>query len=180
MGQKKAFEFHLGVKTPVSLKYNEPKTGQGQYGTWYMYSAIIDGEDNIFFAPEPLHREIQNRKIQPNQIFYITKEAVEKLGADGKMRTVNIHSLSTDCSAPVNSFVKSLDESKAIEAKKKEDEKWDDIARGKTRCVVCLEYIKKDRQLCSKLSQEIEEWVEYIMTGKIKEDDDIDPSQIPF
>lgn len=51
-------------------------------------------------------------------------------------------------------------------AKKTEDDKWEKISEGKVRHGVSIAYIEKGEKLNMTTINEINAWVDYIMTGK--------------
>ena len=53
-------KFNPNMPVDVELSFDEPKTGDGQYGTWYLYGTKenIKGESG-FFATQILHELLQ-------------------------------------------------------------------------------------------------------------------------
>jgi len=50
---------------------------------------------------------------------------------------------------------------------KKEEDKWTEISKGKTRCLVTCEFIRLGAKYEPKTISEINKWVEFIMTGEM-------------
>jgi hypothetical protein len=69
------YEFQPDQPTQVTLKFNQPRIGQGQFGTWYFYGATINGMEIGFFAPETLHQRIQFIGLKAGSTCTITKRA---------------------------------------------------------------------------------------------------------
>ena len=46
----------------VTFKFDEPKTGEGQYGEWNLYGVEHDGKDSSFFASPGLHNRVKSFK----------------------------------------------------------------------------------------------------------------------
>ena len=42
----------------VELLYPTPKTGTNNYGNWYLYGVIKDGQETGFFATDSLHKKL--------------------------------------------------------------------------------------------------------------------------
>ena len=57
--KKPALKFKANIPEKVKLTFDEPMTGEGQYGTWYMYGCIHKGEEKVFFPSELLCKMIQ-------------------------------------------------------------------------------------------------------------------------
>lgn len=63
-----------------------------------------------------------------------------------------------------------------------EDKKWEEISRGKVRHGFAIEAFKLGMSLDSKTANKILEWTEFVMSGKLEEEEfsTIDPQSIPF
>ena len=89
--ENKAKKFDPNLPTEVELSFDQPKTGEGKYGTWYLYGImpLITGE-NGFFATDLLHKKLQELGAKSGDKLVITKVAkddktffdVKKLGGD--------------------------------------------------------------------------------------------------
>jgi hypothetical protein len=44
----------------VELCFDSPKTGTNNYGAWYMYGVLMNGEEKTFFATENLHKKLSD------------------------------------------------------------------------------------------------------------------------
>ena len=53
-------QFRTNTEYSVKLNYDSPKTGNSQYGDWFMYSVGHDGEEKVFFATKFLHDKIKH------------------------------------------------------------------------------------------------------------------------
>ena len=89
--ENKAMKFNPNLPTEVELSFDEPKTGDGQYGTWYLYGTKenIKGESG-FFATQILHEILQAMGVKTGSKLIITKVVndnkttwdVKKIGED--------------------------------------------------------------------------------------------------
>jgi hypothetical protein len=72
--ENKAMKFNPNLPTEVELSFDEPKTGDGQYGTWYLYGTKenIKGESG-FFATQILHEILQGMGVKTGSKLVITK-----------------------------------------------------------------------------------------------------------
>ena len=72
--EKKNVKFNPNLPTEVELTFDEPKTGEGQYGTWYLYGIkeTIKGESG-FFATQILHELLQGKGVKSGSKLVITK-----------------------------------------------------------------------------------------------------------
>ena len=85
--ENKAMKFNPNLPTEVELTFDEPKTGDGKYGTWYLYGTKenIKGESG-FFATEILHDKLQGMGVKTGSKLIITKVVKdEKTAWDIKM-----------------------------------------------------------------------------------------------
>ena len=85
--ENKAMKFNPNLPTNVELTFDEPKTGDGKYGTWYLYGTKenIKGESG-FFATEILHDKLQGMGVKTGSKLIITKVVKdEKTAWDIKM-----------------------------------------------------------------------------------------------
>ena len=72
--ENKAMKFNPNMPVAVELSFDEPKTGDGQYGTWYLYGTNenIKGESG-FFATQILHELLQGLGVKTGSKLVITK-----------------------------------------------------------------------------------------------------------
>ena len=72
--ENKAMKFDPNMPVDVELSFDEPKTGDGQYGTWYLYGTKenIKGESG-FFATQILHELLQGLGVKAGSKLVITK-----------------------------------------------------------------------------------------------------------
>ena len=72
--ENKAMKFNPNLPTEVELTFDEPKTGDGKYGTWYLYGTKenIKGESG-FFATQILHELLQGLGVKTGSKLVITK-----------------------------------------------------------------------------------------------------------
>ena len=72
--KNKSLKFNPNIPNKVILAFDEPKTGEGEYGTWYLYGIIetINGE-NGFFATKILHELLQGKGLKAGAKLEITK-----------------------------------------------------------------------------------------------------------
>jgi len=64
----------------VTLMYDSPKSGEGQYGTWYRYAIMHDGVEKCIFATEFLNDKLQH--YGKGDVINVRKEETE----DGKIQ----------------------------------------------------------------------------------------------
>ena len=67
-------DWELGKPRTFTLAFDEPKTGNNQYGTWYMYGCIHGGEEKVFFASGRLHQMIQLCGFSRGDSFTVLKK----------------------------------------------------------------------------------------------------------
>ena len=79
--KKPSLKFKANIPEEVTLTFDEPLTGEGQYGTWYMYGCVHKGEEKVFFPSELLHKMIQLNKHGKDSKITILKNE----GDDGRM-----------------------------------------------------------------------------------------------
>ena len=79
--KKPALKFKANIPEKVQLTFDEPMTGEGQYGTWYMYGCIHKGEEKVFFPSELLCKMIQLSGHKKDSRLTILKNE----GDDGRM-----------------------------------------------------------------------------------------------
>ena len=120
MEKKLAYKFELDKSTKIVLLYDKPKTGQGQYGEWYLYGAEINQEQTTFFATEKLHEEIQRVGFKKGSVFTITLKA----GKNEEGKLYQYYEIDSD-GTPIKKFANSLDSQKAIEKKDNQDAIWE-------------------------------------------------------
>ena len=72
--KNKSLKFNPNIPNKVILAFDEPKTGEGEYGTWYLYGIkeTINGE-NGFFATKILHELLQGKGLKAGAKLEITK-----------------------------------------------------------------------------------------------------------
>lgn len=77
MARKPQLNLNKGNTYTVTLKYDEPKSGNNAYGPWYLYTADYNGQEVVFFAKEPLHKQIQRTNARTGDTITI---AVDERG----------------------------------------------------------------------------------------------------
>ena len=84
--RKPILKFKANIPAEVELTFDEPKTGEGQYGEWFMYGCKHEGEEKIFFPSKTLNAMIQALNFKKDSKFTVLKVEQD----DGKMKfTVN-------------------------------------------------------------------------------------------
>ena len=58
MQQTPQIKIKANIEYPIELLYDSPKSGEGQYGTWYRYAVNHDGEEKCIFATEYLNDKL--------------------------------------------------------------------------------------------------------------------------
>ena len=135
--ENKAMKFNPNMPVDVELSFDEPKTGDGQYGTWYLYGTKenIKGESG-FFATQILHEILQGMGVKTGSKLVITKVVndnkttwdVKSLGGE----PVQEKSLND----VISNVASSMDANRPSEVKElSTDEKvnimWDEFNKGK-------------------------------------------------
>ncbi|MEW6170666.1 MAG: hypothetical protein AB1472_03830, partial [Candidatus Omnitrophota bacterium] len=85
MGEIEKLEFKLGEPIVVTMSFDQPKTGEGEYGTWWLYGCKNEGKNYNFFATTKLHEKLEILQIKKGTIVKIEKIAIE--GENGKLHT---------------------------------------------------------------------------------------------
>ena len=72
--ENKSLKFNPNLPTEVELAFDEPYSGEGKYGIWYLYGVkpLISGETG-FFATEILNGILQDMKVKTGSKLIITK-----------------------------------------------------------------------------------------------------------
>lgn len=135
--ENKAMKFNPNMPVDVELSFDEPKTGDGQYGTWYLYGTKenIKGESG-FFATQILHEILQGMGVKTG-----SKLVISKVVTDNKT-TWDVKSLGGEPAQElsidkvVNNLADSMDASKPSQVKElSSDEKvnimWDAFNKNK-------------------------------------------------
>ena len=79
--KKPSLKFKANLPEEVTLTFDDPLTGEGQYGQWYMYGCMHKGVEKVFFPSELLHKMIQlNGHGKDSKITILKNE-----GDDGRM-----------------------------------------------------------------------------------------------
>jgi len=76
MTQRQKLELQINTPTEVTLLYDEPVTGQSQYGTYNLYAVAANGMEYSFFAPDTVHEQLKNLCLGQSAI--ITKLAAQR------------------------------------------------------------------------------------------------------
>ena len=71
---KEKLKFKTNIPYNVTLNFDEPKTGESKFGTYYLYGCTHEGEERVFFATEILHTIIQYLKKKKGSELTILKE----------------------------------------------------------------------------------------------------------
>ena len=79
--EKPRLKFKANIPEEVTLSFDEPKEGEGQYGKWYLYGCLHKGEEKVFFPSELLHKMIQLAGHKEGSKFTVLKNEAD----DGKM-----------------------------------------------------------------------------------------------
>ena len=80
--KKPQLKFKANIPAEVELTFDEPRTGEGEYGEWFMYGCKHDGEEKVFFPSKTLHTIIQMLSYKEGSKFTILKVEQD----DGKMK----------------------------------------------------------------------------------------------
>lgn len=77
MANRPKIEFELNKATELELLYDKPVEGDGQYGHYQIYAVrrLEDKSEFSWFAPEAIHKQIQEKGLGKGDKFIITKEA---------------------------------------------------------------------------------------------------------
>ena len=135
--ENKAMKFNPNMPVDVELSFDEPKTGEGQYGTWYLYGTKenIKGESG-FFATQILHEILQGMGVKTG-----SKLVIIKVVNDNKT-TWDVKSIGGDVveeksiTEVINKVASSMDANKPSEVKELSLEEkvnilWGERSKGK-------------------------------------------------
>lgn len=75
MTQRNKLELQLNKPTQIELLYDEPVTGESNYGKYYLYAVKSGNQEFSYFAPEEVHEELQN--FSKGDKVVVTKSAVQ-------------------------------------------------------------------------------------------------------
>jgi len=151
MEYKPAFNFAPDVKTKVTLKFDTPREVQTKYGPKLVYGAMINGQDETFFATDSVHADLS--RLKKGDTAYITMKAI--IGADGKARKsyiVETAPISTQVAGKIGMANKETSE----------QEKWDRLSWGKCKTLFLVEAFKTSTPL-SQAEPMAEEWADACM-----------------
>ena len=135
--ENKPMKFNPNMPVDVELSFDEPKTGEGQYGTWYLYGTKenIKGESG-FFATQILHEILQGMGVKTG-----SKLVIIKVVNDNKT-TWDVKSIGGDVveeqsiTEVINKVASSMDANKPSEVKELSLEEkvnilWGERSKGK-------------------------------------------------
>lgn len=74
---KTKLELEVNVPTKVKLLQDQPATGTSQYGDWWLYNVLANGQEKSFFAPEQVVEFISDNQLKKNSEIEITKKLVK-------------------------------------------------------------------------------------------------------
>lgn len=75
MDKKPEHKFKTNIKNTVVFLYDEPITGNNEFGEWRMFSGMVDGEEMVFYATEYLTSLIKD--FRKGDVVEIIKEEAE-------------------------------------------------------------------------------------------------------
>lgn len=142
--KKPAFKFQTNTPATVTLLFDEPKTGEGQYGPWFLYGAIINEAECNFFASPGLHRQIQEKGLKKNSSFVVTKKE------DGTKTFFSI-----DPPSGVEQFANELEAVPAQQAISDKDHRI-------TKIAIVKSYIEAGGKFTVEAKTEVTNWVNWI------------------
>ena len=73
----------VGNTYPIQLRFDEPKTGEGEYGTWYRYAVNYMNSAFVWFAPKKVHEVIQDLRLKKGDTFQVKVGAAKN--SEGKL-----------------------------------------------------------------------------------------------
>ena len=145
MPDKPKIKLSVGQSFVGTLLFDSPITGEGEYGTYNMYTFNVDGVEKILYASDFLHPQLNDcKKNDVVKISHIRKDdggSVYNMELVGKAQKTNSNNSS-------------------------DSPNWDAIAEGKVRHGFAIEAYKKDEELNSETMDKIDEWVQFVMNGK--------------
>lgn len=80
--KKPVLKFKANIPVEVELTFDEPKTGESEYGEWFMYGCKEKDTEKIFFPSKTLHTMIQMLEFKSGSKFTVLKVEQD----DGKMK----------------------------------------------------------------------------------------------
>jgi hypothetical protein len=184
--------------TTFKLKFNQPKQGEGVYGRWNLYGAIINGQETSFFAPAGLHEKIQFAGMKANDEGTIQKMAKINnqtnkpyVEYDLTFKGTKIIVPKNSPNAPVRANIAIKD---AVQNRVADEKKWNSISWGKCKYGFLIEAFKRGMTIDEALPV-AEAWADAAMEQKVDdiqvsdeqfppadtyEQDEIDVKGIPF
>ena len=135
----------VGDIVDATLLFDEPKTGSNQNGDWFMYGMEVEGTEYVFFATTLLSAKLQ--KYGKGDIVTIEHKSKNDGTSEYFVtpKSKNVGTKSTNA---------------------KESPNWDKIAEGKVRHGFAIEAFKMGKELTDKTIAEVEDWVDYVMSGR--------------
>jgi len=78
MTDRLSVKFQPNVPKTVTLAFDQPRTGENEYGPWYLYGCQFEGQDASFFASDPVHEIIQSMGYRKGHTIDILKAVDEE------------------------------------------------------------------------------------------------------
>jgi hypothetical protein len=75
--QRQEITFQANTPEQVTLKFDGPKSGEGKFGPWYLYSTT---DDRVFFATEALYETINESGAKADDTVWITRKETKIKG----------------------------------------------------------------------------------------------------
>lgn len=76
MVQRTKLELEVNKPTEIELLYDEPISGESQYGNYNLYAVKVDDSEYAFFPPKEVHDSLKNLKAGDKAI--VTKLAAQR------------------------------------------------------------------------------------------------------
>lgn len=76
MVQRTKLELEVNKPTEIELLYDEPISGESQYGNYNLYAVKVDESEYAFFPPKEVHDSLKNLKAGDKAV--VTKLAAQR------------------------------------------------------------------------------------------------------
>lgn len=147
---KPFYKFLTNTPVKIVLKYDKAFESQGQYGPYWKYTVMINGEAETIAASPDLHDLLKDKK---------KGDAVEVVKAS---QLINGKEVTKFVLNNLSTSSKVIQEKVAHQAETTEQEKWDNIAFGKCKTLFLVEAFKNGDVL-KDVESICEKWAEACM-----------------
>lgn len=171
MTNKPRLQFNVDEPQDIFVIEKKPGTFDGQYGKSYILKVQHDNQEKVVFG-ERLCLEIASYEIGSK--LRVCKETKNNGATAFKVENLGGETLSGNTKKEeFNSLKNSFNNIKS-EYKPKKEVDWDEIGRIKCRCTFANIAYEQGLEPTEEVINNINEWVEYVQTGKMDEINNIE------